>query len=120
MTKYITIAAIAFLAFILVKKYLTNKAGKSKVNLMKHSGKKMFLVDVRQPDEFLSGSVQGAVNIPLGDIKNRIIEFKNKQNIVVFCRSGNRSGQATSILNQNGILDVTNGGTWQNVSEALK
>jgi len=35
----------------------------------------------------------------------------------VFCRSGNRSGQAKMILEQNGIKNVVNGGTWQNVSQ---
>ena len=37
-------------------------------------------------------------------------KFKNKKNIIVFCRSGNRSGMAVSILKQNGVADVFNGG----------
>jgi rhodanese-related sulfurtransferase len=45
---------------------------------------------------------------------------KFKENIVVFCRSGNRSGQAKSILEQNGFVNVTNGGTWQDVNTILK
>jgi rhodanese-related sulfurtransferase len=43
--------------------------------------------------------------------------FSNKKNIVVFCRSGNRSGQAKVILENNGIKNVTNGGTWQDVNK---
>ena len=74
-----------------------------------------FLVDVRTPQEFSSGSAKNAVNIPLSSIGNELDKFKNKQNIVVFCRSGNRSSQAKKILEQNGFQNVTDGGTWENV-----
>lgn len=79
-----------------------------------------FLVDVRTPEEFASGSVKGAVNIPLDEISSNLSKFKNKKNIVVFCRSGNRSGQAKQILEKNGIQQVTNGGTWQQVSRIIQ
>ena len=49
-----------------------------------------FLVDVRTPQEFSSGSAKNAINIPLSSIGNELDKFKNKQNIVVFCSSGNR------------------------------
>lgn len=75
-----------------------------------------FLVDVRSPGEFASGSAQGAVNIPLDTVANNLAKFKGKGNIVVFCRSGNRSGQARRILEQNGIKNVTNGGTVDDVA----
>jgi phage shock protein E len=78
-----------------------------------------FLVDVRTPMEFSEGSVKGAVNIPLDQVSAQLAKFKNKKNIVVFCRSGARSGQAKAILDQNGFSNVTNGGTWHNVQEAL-
>jgi rhodanese-related sulfurtransferase len=78
-----------------------------------------FLVDVRTPSEFAGGSVKGAVNIPLDTIGKNLEKFKNKKNIVVFCRSGNRSGQAQAILKQNGISNVLNGGTWEYVNGLL-
>jgi rhodanese-related sulfurtransferase len=53
----------------------------------------------------------------LDTVASQISKFKNKKNIVVFCRSGNRSGQAKSILEANGISNVTNGGTWENVAQ---
>ena len=77
-----------------------------------------FFVDVRTPAEFSAGSVKGAVNIPLDTVANQLPKFKGKKNIVVFCRSGNRSSQAKSILEQNGFQNVINGGTWQNVKKA--
>lgn len=74
-----------------------------------------FLVDVRTPAEFASGSVRGAINIPLGTVQVQLAKFKNKKSIVLFCRSGSRSSQAKSILEQNGFQNVVNGGTLQNV-----
>lgn len=74
-----------------------------------------FLVDVRSKDEFNSGSCKGAVNIPVDQIQNQLSKFKDKKNIVVFCRSGMRSSQAKSILERNGINNVTNGGGLTNV-----
>lgn len=79
-----------------------------------------FLVDVRTPSEFASGSVKGAVNIPLDAVMQNLARFKDKKNIVVFCRSGNRSGQAKSILEQNGFKNVINGGTWEDVARLVK
>ncbi len=76
-----------------------------------------FLVDVRTPAEFSGGSVKGAVNIPLDRVPSQLEKFKNKKYIVVFCRSGGRSGQAKSILESNGFQNVINGGTWQNVNK---
>ena len=78
-----------------------------------------FLVDVRTPIEFSSGSVKGAVNIPLDHIISKLSKFDNHKSIVVFCRSGNRSGQAKSILEQSGFKQVINGGTWEDVNKVV-
>lgn len=78
-----------------------------------------FLVDVRSPSEFSSGSVKGAVNIPVDRVESQLSKFKGKKQIVVFCRSGNRSGQAKRILERNGFKNVINGGTWQNVRKEV-
>jgi phage shock protein E len=78
-----------------------------------------FLVDVRTPTEFDAGHVKGSVNIPLDRIPLSIHKFKDKRNIIVFCRSGNRSSQAKTILNQNGINNVINGGTWQSIKALI-
>lgn len=79
----------------------------------------VFLVDVRTPDEFAEGSVDGAINIPLSVLEQELSQFKNKENIIVFCRSGARSGNAQIILQQHGFENVVNGGPWQNVQQAL-
>ena len=79
-----------------------------------------FLVDVRTPGEFASGNVKGSVNIPLDSVPNQLAKFKNKKNIIVFCRSGARSGQAKTFLQQNGISNVINGGAWDYVNQFVK
>lgn len=78
-----------------------------------------FVVDVRTPAEFSAGSVKGAVNIPLDKLPGQLSKFKNKDNIVVFCKSGGRSAQAQQFLKNNGFQKVINGGTWQNVNKAI-
>jgi len=78
-----------------------------------------FLVDVRNSSEFSGGSVQGAINIPLNQIQNQIAKFKNKKTIIVFCASGVRSSQAKRVLEQNGIQNVINGGSWRTVNNAV-
>ena len=62
-----------------------------------------FLVDVREPGEFAGGTVKGAVNIPLGSVASQLAKFKGKENIIVFCRSGNRSGNAVNIMKKEGF-----------------
>ncbi|PZX60728.1 rhodanese-like domain-containing protein [Hydrotalea sandarakina] len=69
------------------------------------------IVDVRTVMEYQSGHIDGAVNIPLDEVQSRISEFeKMPKPIVVYCRSGARSGMAMSILKQSGINEVYNGG----------
>lgn len=82
--------------------------------------KETLYIDVRTPAEFAQGSVKGAVNIPLDQVEKQLVKFKGKKNIVVFCRSGSRSSQAKAILEQNGITNVINGGSWEDVNAKLK
>ena len=78
-----------------------------------------YLVDVREPVEFAGGSAKGAINIPLGTLLTRVAELKDKENIIVFCRSGNRSAQAKVLLQQNGIANVINAGGVDQVIQQL-
>jgi phage shock protein E len=69
------------------------------------------VVDVRETGEFASGHYDGAINIPLGIVPLRIDVFKAMNGpIVVYCRSGNRSGMAMNLLKQAGLTEVFNGG----------
>lgn len=66
------------------------------------------LVDVRTPGEYAGGHIKGAVNVPLDQISSRVGEFPKDRKIVLYCRSGARSGQARSMLKAKGFEDVLN------------
>lgn len=69
------------------------------------------IVDVRTPAEYATGHYPGATNIPLAEIPNRLADFGPRDKpIVLYCRSGNRSGQAQRLLQHAGFTDVTNAG----------
>lgn len=73
------------------------------------------IIDVRSPEEYKSGNVQGSINIPLQDIPQRIEELKKiKTPLVLCCASGNRSGSAHNYLTQQGV-ECYNGGSWLDV-----
>ncbi len=78
------------------------------------------IVDVRTPEEFTTGHVDGSVNIPLQEIPQKMDQLKKlKQPLVLCCASGNRSGKAQVFLNQFGIKCV-NGGAWSDMNYHIK
>ncbi|HNW28911.1 MAG TPA: rhodanese-like domain-containing protein [Spirochaetota bacterium] len=69
------------------------------------------IVDVRTPAEFARGHYRNAINVPLADIENSFAMFGDRNRlIVVYCRTGNRSGKARAILEKHGYKNVINGG----------
>lgn len=67
------------------------------------------LVDVRTPQEYSHGHIEGAINIPVSEVSQRLKEFGDPQKtIVVYCRSGARSARAKAMLNKNGFKAVHN------------
>ncbi len=72
------------------------------------AGGKPFIVDVRTPEEFAAGHIDGAKNIDLQTIEKGIKAVPKEQEIVLICRSGNRSAQAYEILAQLGYTKLKN------------
>ena len=69
------------------------------------------LLDVRSAMEFDGDHINGAINFPLDSIESNLSKIAAlPKPIVVYCLSGGRSGIATSILQNNGIQDIYNGG----------
>lgn len=77
------------------------------------------LIDVRTVEEFQSGSVANAINIPMSEVASRIEELKSLEPMVVFCKSGNRSGQVEAYLKQQGVQQIANGGGWLELNGVL-
>jgi len=67
------------------------------------------LLDVRTPDEYARGHLPGAINIPVQELDRRLAEAgAPDQELIVYCRSGHRSGRAAEILRQHGFTKVHN------------
>ena len=72
--------------------------------------KNVFL-DVRDPEELAIGMIDGSLNIPLGELRQRLDEIPHSKRVVVYCQVGQRGYFATRILKQNGFDAVNlNGG----------
>ncbi len=66
-----------------------------------------FILDVRQPDEWQEFHIPDSTLIPLGDLPSRLNEVPKDQQVVVVCRSGNRSQSGRDILLNAGYNSVT-------------
>ena len=76
------------------------------------------IVDVRRPDEFAEGHIAGAINVPSDDITDDMPELlpDKEQTLLVYCRSGNRSKEASRKLADIGYTKVYEFGginTWE-------
>ncbi len=76
------------------------------------------IIDVRTPAEFATGHLEGALNIDVQspDFAAKISELDPSQSYFVYCRSGNRSGQAMAQMSTMGFSDMGNGGSVQEAS----
>jgi len=70
------------------------------------------IVDVRTPEEFADGHYPGAINIPHETILDGLSQLGVTQvtPVILYCRSGNRSGQAEQALREKGFTEATNAG----------
>lgn len=70
-------------------------------------------LDVREPNEFAEGHLPGALNIPLGELQQRVQELPRNRSIVTYCGHGERSATGLSLLRREGFGPLTNlnGGT---------
>jgi NADPH-dependent 2,4-dienoyl-CoA reductase/sulfur reductase-like enzyme/peroxiredoxin family protein/rhodanese-related sulfurtransferase/TusA-related sulfurtransferase len=66
------------------------------------------IIDVRESEEFELGAIAGAVNIPLGQLRNHLDKINPAKPVITYCSVGLRSYLATRILTLNGFKDVRN------------
>jgi molybdopterin/thiamine biosynthesis adenylyltransferase/rhodanese-related sulfurtransferase len=72
------------------------------------SGQPIRLLDVREPHELAISHLEGAQNIPLGELAGRLSELDSAQEIVLFCKTGSRSRRALELLVSAGFRKVMN------------
>lgn len=83
------------------------------------------LIDVRTAPEFASGHIAGAINIDWesGTFERDVLALDKTKSYAVYCRSGNRSGQATAQMAKDGFTSIfnLNGGVidWANAGKSL-
>jgi len=79
------------------------------------------ILDVRTPEEFATGHVEGAININYraGDFEKRVAELDRDTRYVVYCRSGNRSGKSIQIMEKVGFKNLQNAGGVQDAGKRL-
>ena len=72
------------------------------------SGAAPVILDVRSPAEFASGHIPSAMNVPLGELSDRLaaLELSPTEEIVVHCQSGGRAAAAEAILRESGYTNV--------------
>jgi len=76
------------------------------------------IVDVRTPEEFNAGNYKNSINVPLNDIEKNLEIFGDKnRTIIVYCRSGNRSGKAKKILEKHGYNKVLDAGAFSSMPD---
>lgn len=68
----------------------------------------VIVLDVREPAEYAFGHIEGAVSIPLGELENRTAELDPEKEVIVICRTGNRSDFAARQLADKGFTRVNN------------
>ncbi|MCY9803853.1 rhodanese-like domain-containing protein [Vibrio scophthalmi] len=76
------------------------------------------VVDVRTPQEFQAGHLDDAINYPLSDLAQHFANIDKQQAIVVYCRSGARSGRAYDYLISQGFTQVHNAGGFEEMQQS--
>lgn len=118
---------IAVITSLLLAGCSTTTTGATNMNVSEFSKKitesGVVILDVRTPGEFAEGYIEGAQNIDFqsGNFENEIAALDKNVTYAVYCRSGNRSGQAAKIMHDAGFHDVYNldGGVIDWTSEGM-
>src|SRR5699024_1414175 len=64
------------------------------------------LIDVREPQEYEKGHILGARNIPMSQLKNRLVELRKDKPVYLYCQGIARANRAANVLKKNGYKDI--------------
>lgn len=110
---------------LLAKLFGNTNNGASAAHLTASEYKKRFvetntphlLVDVRTAAEFAEGHIKGARNLPVQEVQHKLRELPTDKPVILYCRSGNRSGMALQVLQAAGYTNVYNAGGLQDLTK---
>ncbi len=106
----VAVVVLVALGVVLLQPSTNAKAMPSEITTAEAVAKRdagAFILDVREPSEWNDFHVPGSTLIPLGSLASRVNEVPRDKEIVVVCRSGNRSTSGRDILRQAGFSQVT-------------
>jgi rhodanese-related sulfurtransferase len=66
----------------------------------------LVILDVRTPSEYEDGHIKDAINIPVDELEGRLGELDPGDELLVYCRTGNRSTRAVRLLEENGFTKI--------------
>ncbi|WP_157146981.1 rhodanese-like domain-containing protein [Brachyspira pilosicoli] len=109
MKKIIIILSISFLFLACSNKGYKNVNIEKAIKLVNNSTN-LVILDVRTREEYLAGNIPNAVNIDVlsQDFKSKIDMLDKNKEYLIYCRSGNRSSIASSIMSTNGFINIYN------------
>lgn len=105
---------IAIMASVLLLAGCTTSSTEMDLSVSEFSSKiteaGIITLDVRTPGEFNEGHIEGAllVDFQSGNFENEIESLDKKKTYAVYCRSGNRSGQAVKVMSEAGFTNLYN------------
>jgi rhodanese-related sulfurtransferase len=104
-TDFLSIVAVAAPQNNAAAQTLPDEISVTQAKAKKDAG--VFFLDVRNPDEWYPSHIAGSILIPLGELEKRVKELPQDKEIVVVCRSGNRSSAGRDILKKAGFTQIT-------------
>jgi rhodanese-related sulfurtransferase len=107
MMEFLIIAIVALAAFSIFRYFRQRTFLKTLTEDQFREGyRKAQLIDVREPQEFDRGHILGARNIPVTQMRQRLIEIRKDKPVYLYCQSGSRSARAAQLLNKKGYEDI--------------
>jgi len=105
--KYIVIILVIVFAYLIFSHFRT----RAFLNILteeqfRQGYRKAQLIDVREPQEFERGHILGARNIPMTQLKSRLVELRKDKPVYLYCQGISRSNRAANILRKNGYQDI--------------
>ncbi|GGK02577.1 rhodanese-like domain-containing protein [Lentibacillus kapialis] len=105
--EFLIIIAVALLAVGLFRYFRQKNSLKTLTEDQFRQGyRKAQLIDVREPNEFDKGHILGARNIPLTQMKQRLIELRKDKPVYLYCQGSSRSARAAQLLHKKGYEDI--------------
>jgi len=70
------------------------------------SDSSLIILDVRTREEYDSGHIEGTILIPVSELEDRLDEISKEEELLIYCRTGNRSSNSVNILKANGYTKI--------------